>query len=272
MPDISNRLNPHLEFYHEFDIYHRPVEWVSSSMHVLMLIASGVGIVNWKDDQEHPVQADDTTNYLFYLPPDSIRFVDVLNDLPMHIIAVRFSLDYDDGSRFSEYYDVPDRLLPKHKAEIRQLMLNMMSDPDNQKFCDRLEVERYFHILLGLFMDAAQLKSEPELQRHPRRCRKAVIYLNKNYRESLNIDKLARICSVSRPYFHVLFKLENGMTAQQYLCRIRLEQARKLLMVSQLNIAEIGREVGWNDPFHFSRIFTRETGQSPSKFRKLKLT
>ena len=57
------------------------------------------------------------------------------------------------------------------------------------------------------------------------------------------------------------------MTAQEFQCRKRLQEAQKLLLTTELPVAEVARRTGWNDPFHFSRLFTRLTGRSPSAFR-----
>jgi len=272
MPEHDYQLLGKLEYCHEFNIFHRPFDWVTSSLHVLMLLTTGRGEVNWKADQEHPQPADASAYYLFYLPPDSWRFVDVFGTGPMHIVAVRFSLNYEDGADISEYYAFSAAGLRKRQVSMRRLILSMMAAARTADTLGKLECERQFRILLGYFLNTATPRKAAEFHSRPVRCRRAIAYLQNHYAEPLDIAGLAELCRVSRPYFFALFRQETGMTAQQYLCRIRIEHARKLLLFSPRNVEEIGQEVGWNDPFHFSRIFTRETGLSPAKFRHLQVT
>ncbi len=59
-----------------------------------------------------------------------------------------------------------------------------------------------------------------------------------------------------------------GVPAMQYLRKMRLHRAKKLLLESNLNVSEIAWEVGFNDPKYFSRVFSEEFGMPPSGWRK----
>ena len=59
-----------------------------------------------------------------------------------------------------------------------------------------------------------------------------------------------------------------GMPTMQYLRKMRLHRAKKLLGESNLNVSEIAWEVGFHDPKYFSRVFSEEFGVPPSAFRK----
>lgn len=269
---MESNLVGNLEFYSEFDIYHRPVEWVSPSPYTLMLITSGVGTLNWKEDPDRPQPVDGETHYLYYLPPNSIRFVDVLNREPMHVVAVHFSLGDGGDGDFSDCYRISEQRIEEKKAALRTSMLEILRLKGKSDRIGKLETQRHFHILLGNFLSAAELLPADEFKMYPRHCRPAIGYLRRHYDQALDVDVLAELCQVSRSYFFSLFRQETGMTAQQYLCRERLKHARKLLQFSRKSVAEVGSEVGWNDPFHFSRIFTRETGYSPTKYRRMVIT
>jgi len=256
----------------EFDISQRPLSWVTASAHVLMLMSSGHGLLCWKDQQDHPLPADGETNFLHYLPAGRWRFVDVLDQRPAHIVALHFDLKCEDGADCSAYYTLDADLFDKRKSAFRRLMLEIAKRYRSHDFGDMLECQRFFNILLGVFCESLKQKDADQIHPQQRRCQKAITYLQSHYTQPLDIDKLVTLCMISRPYFFALFHLETGMTAQQYLCRLRIERAKKLLLFSTKPVAEIGQEVGWLDPFHFSRIFSRETGCSPSKFRDMAMT
>ena len=62
--------------------------------------------------------------------------------------------------------------------------------------------------------------------------------------------------------------LDVGLTYHQLLNEVRLETAMRLLVRSELSIAETARALGYSDPAHFTRAFKRWTGEAPSTFRQ----
>jgi len=68
-------------------------------------------------------------------------------------------------------------------------------------------------------------------------------------------------------FFH-LFRQHMGESPMLYLRRIRVNQARYLLEHTHLLVEEIAFDVGFSDPFHFSRVFRTLTGKSPIAWRK----
>lgn len=96
------------------------------------------------------------------------------------------------------------------------------------------------------------------------RCRK---FLEARYTDLEGIGAAARACHVSPEYFSRLFRKHTGTTAERYLKKLRLNQAVRLLQQSGLSVKEIALQVGFKDPFHFSKAFKSDHGVSPSHFR-----
>ena len=86
--------------------------------------------------------------------------------------------------------------------------------------------------------------------------------------DSLVISALADSLAVSAPYLSKLFHEQTGSSPSKYLTDIRMRQARKLLMDTNLTVKEIAVRVGFPDPFHFSRSFRNAVGISPVQFRE----
>jgi len=258
---------------HELDIFHRPREWVTSQQHVWMLATSGRGLYHRREVPDAaPLPVDPAGEALHYLAPDSWRFVDVCNAAPLHLVVLRLRLADDSGRDLLANYRLPRRFLPEHAGKLAGPMHGMLAGFGRHTLSAQAEVQRQLGTFLGMILGLASTRPEAELHRQPRRCQKAVAYLFRNHAEKLNVDRLAQLCCVSRPHFFRLFREETGLTAQQYLCRLRLDHARTLLRFTDMSIAEVGRAVGWHDQFHFSRIFSRETGCCPSRFRTRDLT
>lgn len=80
--------------------------------------------------------------------------------------------------------------------------------------------------------------------------------------------ELAEVAGLSTSRFAHLFRQELGVPPVRYLERLRLEQAKALLLTTSLPIKTIADEVGYPDPLHFSGCFRRVVGHSPREFRR----
>ena len=82
------------------------------------------------------------------------------------------------------------------------------------------------------------------------------------------VADLAQLCRLSEPHFYRRFKQATGSTPIDWLRRERINHARRRLLESNDPIKQIAEQVGYNDPFFFSRDFKRYTGVAPKKYRK----
>src|SRR5262245_1605877 len=83
----------------------------------------------------------------------------------------------------------------------------------------------------------------------------------------LAIGDLARRVNLSRSRLTHLFRVEVGCSPARYFRQARLDRARQLVEETSLSIKEIMARVGFNDPSHFSRDFSRRHGVSPRRLR-----
>ena len=58
-----------------------------------------------------------------------------------------------------------------------------------------------------------------------------------------------------------------GLSLHKYLTRTRIDRAIDLLSTTAMSVGEVGAQVGFHDPSHFSKAFEKVTGHSPSAFR-----
>ncbi|MCH3962168.1 MAG: response regulator [Solobacterium sp.] len=92
-------------------------------------------------------------------------------------------------------------------------------------------------------------------------------YLDEHYNQDISLDWVSEHVNISPYYFSKLFKQEMGCGFNNYLTRIRMEKAKRLLEDTQMPIKEVCAEVGYSDPNYFSRLFKRWTGLAPTELR-----
>lgn len=96
----------------------------------------------------------------------------------------------------------------------------------------------------------------------------AIAYIEQHYQEKLSVAELAEMSYYSERQFIRLFKAAFGCLPVQYITRLRINNARELLINTQLPVTEIAQRCGYSDSSYFSKLFQKECGASPRDFRK----
>jgi len=96
---------------------------------------------------------------------------------------------------------------------------------------------------------------------------KAIRLVEGDLAAAWTIRDLAAKCGSSSEYLIRLFKTSIGMTPYAYINRSRAERAAALLLRSSASVGEIGQQVGWGEPCHFSRRFKQQFGMAATVYR-----
>lgn len=91
-------------------------------------------------------------------------------------------------------------------------------------------------------------------------------YIKANYMNDIKICEIADIICVDRTYLAKLFKKEKGISMQDYLVKVRLDKAEKLLLMGY-TVSNAAYMSGYSDVCNFSKMFKRKKGRSPSEIR-----
>ena len=125
---------------------------------------------------------------------------------------------------------------------------------DIQALCDKLsEINRDFR----------------ERRVENRRIDAVTTYLKQHYSEKVAISDLAKSIGLSPNYLGSLFRKSMGMGIVDYLNSLKIEKAKELLTLSDMNISEISDALGFTDVSYFSRIFKNYTGMSPKHYSQI---
>ncbi len=100
------------------------------------------------------------------------------------------------------------------------------------------------------------------------RARKAIAFLNRNFRRELQLDEVAREVHLTGNYLTLLLKRETGKSFKQILDELRLENSKNLLAYTDTPIKRIAVESGFLSQAHFARRFKSLTSTTPGHFRR----
>jgi AraC family transcriptional regulator len=99
-------------------------------------------------------------------------------------------------------------------------------------------------------------------------CNRVIEYIHANASGNISLADMAKIAEVTPHHFASLFTKETGLSPHQYVLRVRVERAKIHLKDDGLSIADVSRLVGFRTQEHFTKVFRRVVGVTPSEFRK----
>lgn len=99
---------------------------------------------------------------------------------------------------------------------------------------------------------------------------RTVAHIEKNYAQDISLKTMAYDLNINAAYLGQLFKTETGQLFSAFLNKTRIENAKKMLLKTNLALSEISLQCGYTNISYFYNIFKKYTGQTPSQYRKTK--
>ncbi|WP_205699473.1 AraC family transcriptional regulator [Conexibacter sp. SYSU D00693] len=125
-------------------------------------------------------------------------------------------------------------------------------------------VERELHFRLLTGDHAPLVRQIATADSHLAQIASATDWIREHHAEPMRVEELARRSAMSATSFHRHFKAVTMLTPLEYRTRIRLQEARRLMLVEDLDAASIGLAVGYESPSQFSREYRRHFGATPA--------
>jgi AraC-like DNA-binding protein len=102
---------------------------------------------------------------------------------------------------------------------------------------------------------------------HHKTIKKVIEYIHQNLTSSLDLKELSQVSRLSPNYLHRIFTKEMGITVNNYITKTKLDKAKKMLLKTELSIADIAVECGFDNIPYFCHLFKKEINKTPGKFR-----
>ena len=93
-------------------------------------------------------------------------------------------------------------------------------------------------------------------------------YVQHNLSKPVNVEDLAKTLFISRTHLASKFKQETGMTLTDFILGEKIEEAKRLLRYSDKSLPLIADYLGFSSQSHFTRIFKKYSGKTPTEYRK----
>lgn len=96
-----------------------------------------------------------------------------------------------------------------------------------------------------------------------------VEYMHQSFGKKLTVEGLAKLVNMSKSHFIRTFKQQTKLAPIEYLIKLRIDKAKKLLRGRTKTITEIALQCGFNSTSHFSSCFIKQLGSTPTEYQNL---
>lgn len=125
-------------------------------------------------------------------------------------------------------------------------------------------IRREIHYRLLAAPEGAALRQLARADTRLSQIGRAVRWIRDHYRERCPVDEAAAVAALSRSAFHHHFKAVTGLSPLAFRTRLRLQEARRLMLSEAIEAASAGYRVGYESPSQFSRDYARLFGAPPA--------
>ena len=222
-------------------------------------------------------------NDLVIVNPKELHYVDNISDnLVLYVIKIDLSFIYSNKI---------DSIQAQFLTPLSQNLIlfeNLIRNNDNIIRCVKRIIDEYFKKEIGFELAIKaqvydlivillrgyvhKIYSENEFKSQLillQRFDNVLGYMEKNFTDKIDINKLSKVSGFSEGHFCRLFKQITGASAIDYINNLRINKAVELMQNSDMNMTEIAMSCGFSDSNYFSRIFKKYKKTSPMHTKKL---
>jgi AraC family transcriptional regulator len=163
-----------------------------------------------------------------------------------------------------------DQPLPFNDQLVGALALQLVNELQKGPLADQAYMEQLAELMLEqTFRVLTSASTRGINPRHVQfaRLQKVLNHIHEHLAEDLRSETLADLAEVSLAHFRRIFEDAMGMPPHRYILGVRLEQARKLLTLSPLPIAQIAQECGFSSQSHLTACFRASHAVTPAHYR-----
>jgi AraC-like DNA-binding protein len=171
--------------------------------------------------------------------------------------------------------DFEDYKLPPKQSALMKLFRKYFEDCTHHKLVSLTALKSVFKIVLleMVFLSEGNFNKFISKSPYPFNSQflDVIRYIQNNPDIPIKNSFLAEMAGFNQCYFSRYFKKVMGISASDYICNIKMNAAKQLLIDKKVSINEAAMELGFSDQFIFSRKFKKHFGVSPNQFKKINI-
>jgi AraC family transcriptional regulator, arabinose operon regulatory protein len=234
------------------------------SEHILIYNLDGKGWIKI-GCKEHEI----LPNHFFVIPANTPHTYYADQKTPWNIYWVHFTGEKSDlFSRITGHVNVITPSPVARKKERIDLFTEILVNLSMGYSRENLEyVNLCLWHLMATFMFINQFRQILQ-GTNPDLTSQAINFMKENINKPLKLEDLANSIEYSTSHFSKIFSEKTGHPPMEYFNQLKMQEACRWLDTTTLSVAEIAENMGFSDPFYFSRTFKRIMRQSPAYYRK----
>lgn len=255
--------------YYPYAKHHYRRRMKGADEYILIYCLKGHGWISLKEQRY-----DLVPNSYFIIPPDTAHKYGAMDEDPWSIYWVHFT-----GLSAKHFYkkfstsesandeDLHVVTLPFEERRVKYFngIISLLERGYSREIIEYVNISLWQ--LLASFVYSGFFSVVRDQDNGTNIVSMAINYMKDNLDRSITVDELSDHLNYSNSYLYSLFKKETGYSPIHYFNHLKIQKACQYLSFTNMSIKEISYELGYNDPFYFSRLFKKLMELSPSAYR-----
>ena len=189
----------------------------------------------------------------------------ILINIPCEILESEFAQEYD-FLLHKHIFSIPK----KRRKFFEDLMDKIKYETETDDSYSDYLIKKYINEMF-IFLLRANKKNEIVYADNETDSRVGIAarFIRQNFAKQLTLEEIAGLLNIDRTYFCKMFKNKTGFSFSHYIKEVRVMEAAKLLVETDLSITDIALSVGYNDSSYFAKVFKNIKGTTPLAYRRM---
>ncbi|MEC0229960.1 helix-turn-helix domain-containing protein [Paenibacillus alba] len=286
-------LSPYVRYVHEVEL---PAGSRLPKRHIydyeFIYVLKGSGTI-WIEERSYAIRSGD----LVHIRPHLVNEMLIADEAPMLCFAVHFDYVFlGEGLEFSPYsvylgrktegaestgeswlgnrptvvlaeMEIPEKMQPLAAQQFYEVFRELRHCFEESRTDAPLRLKTLLLQLIGLIHSELMSKEGVRIgHSHADLVLDAITYMEAHFTERISSGLLAKRAALTPKYFGTIFRQATGQSVADYLLRLRMEDAKRLLRLRKYSVQEIAEIIGIGDLYYFSKLFKRVEGIPPKRY------
>lgn len=230
---------------------------------------------------------DFTSGSIILVDSREVHSTDIDVNIPTEVIVLKFEpqIFSDNDTALEMGYIVPfinpnfshQKIFKKDElvgTNIPNIIKNIFEEYKSKEYGFELAIKAgIYNIFLWILRNRYPVELRTKLERlkstiNMEKLQKVLKFVEYHYQEEIPLSIMAEMCNMSYSYFSRQFKVIMGKTFKQYLNFVRINEAQKLILTTDMNITEVAMATGFSNSSYFIKQFRLYKNISPKQYKK----